>query len=138
MLNISKYMVVFLTLLCMGCSSASYAVRQEKYKQACNTWLNHDINDLVRQWGPPKGVSNMPNGNKVYTWSSSTTTQDPATTSPSTPTYSDDVRTAYQNKLMTMSVEEDANTNYCNTSFGVNPSGAILDCRFEGDSCVSD
>jgi hypothetical protein len=131
-------MFIILTLLYMCCSSVSYSVRQEKYKQACNSWLNHDIKELVRQWGPQKYVSNMPNGNKVYTWSFSTTTQDPSIISPSTPKYSDDGRAAYQNKLMTMSVEEDPNINYCNTSFEVNPSGTIVDCRFKGDSCVSD
>ena len=131
-----------ITFMCIcifyGCAENNNAIRQEKYKQICNSWTNHNINDLVRQWGPPTNTYNMPNGNQVYTWSRAATTRTPVMTLPSSTTYNVYGNTMYQNNPMAITVGGDVVTYYCNTSFEVNPSGTIIFWRFQGNSCLAD
>ena len=57
-------LLFFLLLpLAIGCKSPS-----SKYGETLQTWVGADINNLIRNGGPPTSTYNLPNGNMVYTW----------------------------------------------------------------------
>ena len=56
---------MFSVLIFAGCATT------EKYEAALNSWLGHDVNELVNSWGYPVDSFKAPNGNTVYVYSSS-------------------------------------------------------------------
>lgn len=133
-MHVYKY-VVGLVLCAYLCALGGCALNNEKYKQVCNSWLNHDVNELIRNWGPPTKTYDMPNGNKVYTWSRAASETTPVMTLPSTTTYNRIGNTVYQNNPAALTIGGDVVTYYCNTSFEVNSAGIIVYWTFQGNSC---
>ena len=46
----------------------------KEYTQICQSWIDQDVNKLIRSWGPPSNVFTMPNGNTMYTYNKGNTT----------------------------------------------------------------
>jgi len=135
---------MIITLVFCGCTNR-VAVERERYKQLCQTWIGHDQNELIRAWGSPQQVNDMPNGNKVYTYIRSTNRRRPLVTLPGHTTYSHQYivtgnqiyGTTRQNQGMSMTVGGDVVTYYCKTSFEVDANGQIVFWRFDGNSCIA-
>lgn len=131
-------------LLLCGCTNSA-VVEQERYKQLCQTWMGHDQNELLRAWGYPQQVNDMPNGNKVYTYIRSANRRTPVVTFPGQTTYSHQYSvignqiygTTRQNQGVGMTVGGDVVTYYCRTSFEVDTNGRIVFWRFDGNSCIA-
>ena len=64
MLNISLrfVVVVFVAIALTGCATGP--TRSEMLQ----SWVGHDVNELIVKWGPPSSDYVMPNGNRMYTW----------------------------------------------------------------------
>ena len=48
-------------------------IRESKFNEAMGSWLNHDVNELIRSWGPPHATFTMPNGNTMIVFRNSRT-----------------------------------------------------------------
>ena len=113
--------IAFLVMLALSMTyCASLFATTEKYTARVNTWNGSDINRLITSWGPPSNVFTMPNGNKMYTW---------LTTS------GDRVTTNY-NYFLNQTVSH-SSTSWCKTTFTVNTSGIIIDNTWSGNACTS-
>lgn len=91
-----------------------------KYSAKMQTWMGHDVNELINSWGPPSDVYTMPNGNKMYTWLWTGGTL---------------VTTNYYYYL-NMAVSNGV-TYWCKTTFTVN-GNTVVAYRWEGNSCLSE
>lgn len=128
-------LLIMLGVFLCSCASLN-TVTQDRYKQVCQSWMGHNINELIRAWGyPPQRTNNMPNGNTVYTYHKSATERTPVVTLPGTTTYNKIYDTVYKHEGLGMSVGGDTVTYYCITSFETDPNGTIVFWRFEGNSC---
>lgn len=127
-----KHKIYLIIMLCFFFCSC---VAQNNYKQVCQSWVGHDINDLIRAWGYPQRTNTMPNGNMVYTYHKSNTETDPVFTLPGQTTYNKVGNTVYKREGMGMTVGGDTVTYYCVTSFETTPSGSIVFWRYEGNRC---
>lgn len=101
------------------------AARNEAYKNVCNSWVGHNINELIRQWGYPQQIGDMPNGNKVYIFlrSNSVQSKDP------------DIIVPVGKTMMVLSGDVSTTTYYCKTNIEATQDGRIVFWRFEGNSC---
>jgi hypothetical protein len=63
------FLVVFLFASAIGCGE-KYA---DRMKRIMDSWLGSDISDVIANWGPPSQVTDIGNGNKIYSWTSSST-----------------------------------------------------------------
>jgi predicted metalloprotease with PDZ domain len=57
--------IAVLSFLSVGYASAG---AKEKYEAALDSWLGADINDAIRQWGPPSSEYTAPNGERTFSW----------------------------------------------------------------------
>jgi hypothetical protein len=96
-------------------SKESYGKRQ--YESKLESWIGSDVSSLIQSWGPPSGTFDLPNGEKMYTWGSSSQTS----------------YTSY-NPSMNM-----AATNYgsrwCEQTFTVGQLGTIQKVIYKGNDC---
>ena len=97
--------LLLLTLL----SCATY----EGYDRMCASWLDHDADDLMRQWGPPHREKKLSNGNTLLYYDSSQTTF-----------------LVGSKGGVAIPV-----TKRCKTWFEVTPKGHILTYRWKGKRC---
>jgi len=140
-----KKIILWLTIILILCGCTNRAVEHERYKQLCQTWMGHDQNELLRAWGQPQQVNDMPNGNKVYTYIWSASRRTPVVTMPGQTTYSHQYSvignqvygTTRQNQGTGMTVGGNEVTYYCKTSFEINDYGQIVYWRFDGNSCIA-
>jgi hypothetical protein len=141
-----KKIILWLTITLILCGCVDRAVvERERYKQMCQTWVGHDENELIRTWGHPQQVNNMPNGNKVYTYFWSANRRMPVLTLPGQTTYqhyysvtgNQIYGTTYQNQGMGLTVGGNVVTYYCKTNFEINADGQIVYWRFDGNSCIA-
>lgn len=114
--NIFLHSLILVISTMIICSCATTA----KYETKLNTWLGHDINELITAQGYPSNEYTMPNGNKMYTWLWIGNTL-------VTSNY-----IQYLNMTLTNAV-----TYWCKTSFTVDNSGRITNWRYEGNACKS-
>lgn len=114
--NIYLYFLILLIPIIIISSCATTA----KYAEKLNTWLGHDVNELITSWGPPSNEYKLPNGNIMYTWLwiGNTLVQS---------NYNQ-----YLNRTLTSEV-----TYWCKTTFTVDRYGRIIQWRYEGNACVS-
>ena len=49
-----KYILLF-ALFLTSCATGNTLT----YGQICNTWKGHNVNDLIRSWGPPSSTFDM-------------------------------------------------------------------------------
>lgn len=112
-------------LIIMLCFFLFSCAAQNNYRQICESWVGHDINELIRAWGYPQRTNTMPNGNTMYTYykSNTRTESDPVLLLPS--------------KGMSMAVGGDTTTytNFCETSIETSRSGNILFISWRGNIC---
>jgi hypothetical protein len=116
------FVLISLTTLLMilGCLDDS-ASRNQSHSQICASWIGHDVNSLIRAWGTPSSVYEMPNGNRIYTWNQAYSQTSPSMT--------------IQRGQFSVTDPGSTTTYYCKTNFEVNPSGVIVFWRFEGNAC---
>ena len=67
MKKISRLLVLLLIMSMTSCAPFWYDP-VAKFEEAVQSWLGHDINDLIQALGPPTDEYVMPNGQIVYTW----------------------------------------------------------------------
>ena len=98
--------ILLLSLVLWGCATTS------GYERVLQTWVSHDVNELIQSWGPPANVYKLPNGSVMYTW-------------------------WYDGGAVAMPIGNMAyavNRN-CKTTFTVNERGIIQTWRYEGNAC---
>jgi hypothetical protein len=110
-LIIGVVFTVTIALSLTGCATTA------GYEKILNSWSGGDINNLIASWGPPSSTFDMPNGNKIYTWTRVGNSVGYATYNPYT-----NSSTAY------------AGTYWCKTSFGTS-NGTIINWHWEGNAC---
>jgi hypothetical protein len=88
------------------------------YSASVNSWLGVDVNTLMSAWGPPSDEYVMPNGNTMYTWLDV-----------------GDTHVLSTNFEAFKSTSTRSRTAWCETTFTVDSSGTVVDCRWEGTSC---
>jgi hypothetical protein len=118
-----------------SCAGENIAVRQEKHRAALQSWMDHDVNDLIRSWGYPQQVNDMPNGNKLITYQRITQRTNPVMMLPQTTTYDVYGNTIYKNQGPGMMIGGDTETFYCTINFEINQQGRIIFFKSEGNNC---
>ena len=102
-----------------------------KYEEILDSWVNNNVNDLVRSWGYPKNSFKAPNGNRVYVyeWSSSYTS----------PTYTNTTHNLVGDTIQSNSLTTGGLTTHywCRTFFEVGFNDRIITWRWEGNDCKS-
>jgi hypothetical protein len=64
-MRVSRYrrLVFFLALgTVSGCATTG------KFRKNMDSWIAGDVNTAIMRWGPPSNTFDMPNGNRMYTW----------------------------------------------------------------------
>ena len=125
-MNRHRWKIAFAVLMLgiSGCAST------QKYESVLNSWLGHDAQKLVNEWGYPTGTFRAPNGNEVYVYERGSTMTMPSqyrTTGNITPlgTYN---ATTYQTGGQTVQ-------SWCKTFMELNSSKTIVSWRWEGNAC---
>ena len=80
--------------------------------EVLQSWVGHDVNELIHSWGPPTNVYELPDGSKMYTWRF------------------DGGKVAVPIGDVAIAVNR-----YCKTTFTVSKQGKILSWRWEGNAC---
>ncbi|MCX7647376.1 MAG: hypothetical protein ACP5SD_02355 [Elusimicrobiales bacterium] len=94
----------------------------KKYEAKISSWIGSDINELISVWGSPSNESNMPNGNRVYTW----LWVGKALIGPK----------EYESTVKKLAFEG-SGINWCRTSFVSDKNFKILNYSFDGSYCKS-
>lgn len=105
----------------------SRAEIQSRYDNTMQSFVGKDINDLIRTWGAPQQVYEMPNGNKMYTFSRGQTVQQPIVTVPGQP--------GYNRSGPTYTIGGGTSTYYCILNFEVNSDNKVVYGTYEGNHC---
>jgi len=121
-LKILKYL--FLCAACLTISSCGTLeiASEDKYKQILDTYLNKPIDNVVKDRGQADNMSQSPNGNRLFVYSSLKTSTSPVTCNT-------DIN---GNKNC---VGGDTNHNWCKTFFEVNFENIVTDYSFKGNNC---
>ena len=114
-----KIFLYFLVLL-ISMMSISSCATTAKFEALLNTWMGHDVNELITSLGPPSNEYTLPNGNKMYTWLWIGNT----------------LVISNYNEYLNMTLTQ-AVTHWCKVTFVVNQYGRIINWRYEGNACVS-
>jgi len=107
-----KLVVAWLLIALVGCA----AQRQKDFSDALNTWMGHNINEMIRSWGPPSSTYDQPNGDKIYTWQTNTTG------AVGMPLYGGGVVVQQTN-------------SWCRKDITANPAGTIIWFKADGNNC---
>lgn len=121
-----RVLIIGIVMLALaGCATSA------KYNAVLDTWMGHDINELVQSWGYPINSFKAPNGNTVYVYGNSSSYTMPTQTNT---TYNVVGNTVYGNSYTTGG----QTLNYwCNTFFEVDEGNVIINWRWEGNRCVA-
>lgn len=114
---------VLVIALLSGCATSA------KYNAILDTWMWHDVNELVNSWGYPQNSFKAPNGNTVYVYGSSGSYTMPTQTNT---TYNVVGNTVYGNSYTTGGQTLNF---WCRTFFEVNDQNIIVNWRWEGNNC---
>ena len=132
----NRYLIFILILVIFLSSCAiNTAARREQHRAILQTWLGHDVNELIRNWGYPQQISNMPNGNKLVVYQFISQYQNPVVMLPQNTRYSIYGNRVYQNQGPGFAVGGDVVTNYCTINFEVNSDGKIIYFLSKGNAC---
>jgi hypothetical protein len=129
--------LIIISLLGFSCATTDYVLLKQNYRQKMDSWLNNDVNALIRSWGPPASQYAMPNGNMIYTWNISMSRQNPTVILPSTTTITGYGNTIYQNNSTQMAIGGDVSTYYCISNFEAGQNGKIINWFAKGNACWS-
>ena len=99
----------------MGCGAGTSS--KKNYGEILNSWIGHDVNDLVRSWGPPTETLRLPNGTTILVYDRQGT---PVTLQP---THRDPLRGTFPG---------DVTSFVCRTRMEVDTSGRITRWAYEG------
>ena len=101
------------------------------YQKVLNSWVGHNVDELVGSWGYPANTFKAPNGNTVYAYNSSGSYTMPTNTAS---TYN-----IYGNSVYGSSTTTGGQTlNYwCQTFFEVNEKNIITTWSWKGNNCKS-
>jgi hypothetical protein len=119
--------IVFIILVVLISACATTA----KYEAILNTWVGHDVNELVNSWGYPQNSFKAPNGNTVYVYGSSGSYTMPTQTNT---THNVIGNTVYSNSTTTGGQTLNF---WCRTYFEVDDSNKIVTWRWEGNRCTA-
>ncbi|MDD5611021.1 MAG: hypothetical protein PHH69_05765 [Candidatus Omnitrophica bacterium] len=121
-----KVILILLVSLLAGCAT------QGKYQKKLDTWIDHDMEELISSWGYPDSSFTAPNGNTVYVYTSAS-----SVTTPSQTTYYGQVNPGgtYSGSSLTSGGQQ---VNFsCKTFFEVNAEKKITRWSYEGNGCTS-
>ena len=125
-----KIIPIVAIFLITGCATSA------KYNKILDTWLGHDVNELVNStWGYPDSSFVAPNGNKVYVYGYQSSTYIPQTLN-TTSNYNVIGNTVYGNST-TNSFGGFTVNNQCTTYFEVDSMNKIVNWKWKGNSCKS-
>jgi len=127
-----RTMILFpllLGLVFTGCATTA------SYETILNSWVGHDINDLVKSWGYPTNTFKAPNGNTVYAYERAAAGVSPTYTAPTQTNVTVIGNTAYGTTTGGQTYGGHPYTNWCKTFFETNDSKQIITWRWEGNSC---
>lgn len=94
----------------MGCH------RQAEYESKLQSWVGADVNRMIGSWGPPTSTYDLPNGNKIYSWSRS------AHGATAVPTFGGGVMVQNFSRS-------------CDVNMTVNGSDEIISWQYQGNAC---
>jgi hypothetical protein len=97
------------------------------YQEQVNSWVGHDANSLIRQWGPPAQSMKMPNGNTLYVYVKREVETEPTMVLP--------IRGSLYEATTYITVGGQTTIKTCQTAFEVDPSGRILYISVRGNDC---
>jgi len=110
-----KTLIVLLTAFALsGCATTRL------YEKQLQTWVGEDVNDMLTAWGAPAETFDMPNGNKMYVFLQTGGTSSTAYALP-----------------YTTAVVGSSETNWCKTTFVVDPKQVVRSWSHEGNMCKS-
>jgi hypothetical protein len=120
---LKRSFLLSILLAIVGCATTA------KYEEVLNTWIGADVNQLVDSWGYPQNSFEAPNGNKVYTYSSSGQITMPTQTNSNYNIYGN---TIYGSTTTTGG--QTINLS-CTTHFEADPTGRIVKWSYKGNQC---
>ena len=114
-------------VLIAGCATG------KRTDEAMNSWIGHNVNQLITSWGPPEASVQLPGGNIIYTWTSRGSYRMPTQT---TTTGSANVvgSSVYGSATSTTTGGQTLNF-WCQKSFTVSQTGRILSYNWQGNNC---
>lgn len=118
---IMKYLLVFVTVLCMlGCVSS-----RQKYTQKVNVWIGRNVDTLIESdWGYPDRTTAAPSGNRLLVYYD----------------YEPVFRSHYLYSWERLDndifiVAPNGYSDECITFFEIDDAGKIINARWRGDGC---
>jgi hypothetical protein len=113
-----KVLIVGL-LLCGGCATTA------KYDAFLASWLGKNMDDYILNYGPPARVTELHNGNKLYSYRWAQFHVQPVSYS----TFGD------SHWAQTTATGGGTSQYWCETSFEVSGAGKILRYSYRGNTC---
>lgn len=55
-------------ILILSVSLTACASRTTRVNTVMDSWLNHNIEERIANYGPPSSVFDLPSGNRIYSW----------------------------------------------------------------------
>src|SRR3990167_7178355 len=134
MLIINKYLsnqTMLLGIFVLFIFSISGCATSSKYQKKLDSWVGHNINELVSSCGYPDRTFIAPNGNVVYVWARSASVYIPQTT---TTSFS---QSGFGNYTAnSQSYGGYTGQSWCDTFFEINKKKKIINWQWKGNSCV--
>jgi uncharacterized protein YceK len=110
-----RHLLVLLMVAALsGCAST------RKYERQLDSWIGHDVNEMLSAWGAPASTFEMPNGNKMYVFMQTGGTSSTAYALP-----------------YTAAVVGSSEANWCKTTFMVDTKSKVQSWSHEGNMCRS-
>ncbi len=107
----------------------------KSYQEILNSWVNHDVNELIRSWGAPNSTFRMPNGNIVLIFESGSSYTEPVTVQPGQTTARVYGNTVYSQTTPATIRGGDTIHFSCRTEIETNQEGRIVYWRYQGNAC---
>lgn len=60
--------IAFILLLTMTTGCVMFYDAAGEYQKKIESWMDGDVNELIKAWGQPTDVFQMPNGDVMYSW----------------------------------------------------------------------
>ncbi len=111
-----------LAFFVVSCASGGqHQQSHDRYLGIINTWIGHNVDELVSKWGYPQQSFLAPNSNKVWVYHRQTVTSQPQIAMP----------------VGSFMVTEPAKSevHFCTTYFETNHQGVIVRTSFKGNAC---
>jgi hypothetical protein len=123
--------LTFLAIFLAACATANY------YSQALNSWQGTHIEDLIRTWGVPDRMINMPDGTTYYVYTSESYQSTPPTLTPGYATYTNSAGKPVMSTIM-FPTPPTTFLLQCTTWFQVNNQHVIVSAHAKGNYCFAD